>query len=109
MRAKLFAALTGGVLTLAIGSPSAIAGPFTCPQPQQINCVPAVNSIAGWQSNGGQMTGNSFGPNDQCANVIKLSADKQRLLCCYVKCGVFIRDVESKSCTKVSQSEFHCD
>ena len=55
------------------------------------------------------MTGNSFAPNDQCANVIKLSASKQRLLCCYVKCGVFIHDVHAKACTKVSESEFNCE
>jgi hypothetical protein len=108
MRAKLFAALVGGALMLAIGSPAAIAETFTCPQPQQINCVPAVKTVDGWRSNGSQTTGNSFGPNDQCANVIKMSANKQRLLCCYVKCGVFIRDVKATSCTKVSESEFNC-
>jgi hypothetical protein len=55
------------------------------------------------------MTGNSFAPNNQCGNIDKLSANTQRLLCCYVKCGVFYRDVGSKSCKKVSESEFNCE
>lgn len=87
MRAKYFAALVGGALVLAIGSPAAIAETFTCPQPQQINCVPAVRTVDGWRSNGGQMTGNSFAPNNQCGNVDTLGPNRRRthLLLCEVR------------------------
>ena len=108
MRAKLLVGLVVGALASASFSSAAVAGTFICPQPNQINCVPAVKSIAGWHDNGGQTTGNSFTPNNQCANVIKLNAHRQRLLCCYEKCGVFLRDVRATSCSKVSESQFDC-
>jgi len=108
MAAKFFLALVIAALALTGPSPVVVAATYNCPQPQQINCVPAVKSIAGWHDNGGQMTGNSFTPNNQCANVIRLSADRQRLLCCYEKCGVFLRDVKAATCTKVSESQFDC-
>jgi len=108
MRAKLFASLFIGAAVSACLATAAIAETFMCPQPSQINCVPAVTTIGPWQHNGGQMTGNTFGPNSQCANVIKLGPTSQRLLCCYTKCGVFLRDVPARICTKVSPSQFDC-
>jgi hypothetical protein len=108
MKAKHFIALIGGALATASLSLAALAETFTCPAPNQINCVPAVERIGPWRDNGGQETGNSFGPNDQCANVITLSPGRRRLLCCYQKCGVFYRDVKATTCTKVSESEFDC-
>ena len=118
MRAKLLTALIVGAVASTIISISAVAQPaamvpmaasrYMCPAPTQINCVPAVATIGPWQANGGQMTGNTFGPNNQCANVITLSPDKQRLLCCYTKCGVFTQDVPAKHCTKLNQSAFSC-
>lgn len=109
MRAKLLAALVVGGFVSASWSTTALAATFNCPAPADIKCVPAVNTVNGWTANGGQMTGNSFAPNNQCGNIDKLSANTQRLLCCYVKCGVFYRDVGSKSCKKVSESEFNCE
>ena len=109
MKAKLFATLIVGAMVSAGLSMPAAAATYMCPMPQQINCVPAVTSISGWQHNGGQMTGNSFGPNSQCANIIRLGPDTQRLLCCYTKCGVFIRDVRARRCAKISESQFNCD
>jgi hypothetical protein len=108
MKAKLFLTLIGGALVSASFAMAAIAQTFDCPPPQQINCVPAVKSVGGWKDNNSQATGNSFGANDQCANVIKLAPNKQRLLCCYAKCGVFLRDVNATSCTKTSESQFTC-
>ena len=119
MRAKLLTALIVGAVASAIISISAVAQPtapmaamvasrYMCPAPTQVNCVPASATIGPWQANGGQMTGNTFGPNNQCANVITLSPVKQRLLCCYTKCGVFIQDVPAKHCTKLNESAFSC-
>jgi len=93
---------------LAVFAPTAKAETFNCPPPQDIRCVPAVTHIGDWVDNGGQETGNTFGPNNQCANVIHLGANDQRLLCCYTKCGVFLRDVKSSSCEKISESQFTC-
>ena len=73
-----------------------------------INCVPADKTIGAWKDNGGMMTGNTFGPNNQCANVIPLPTGEKRLLCCYTKCGVFLQDVKATECTKTSESEFVC-
>jgi hypothetical protein len=84
------------------------AADFECPAPNAINCVPAVKSIAGWTDNKGQKTGNSFAPNEQCANIIDLPGGKKRLVCCYTNCGVFTRDVQAKSCAKKGQSHFTC-
>ena len=119
MRAKLLTALIVGAVASTIISTSAVAqltapmapmaaSRYMCPAPSQINCVPAVATIGPWQANGGQMTGNTFGPNSQCANVITLTPAKQRLLCCYQKCGVFIQDVPAKHCTKLNESAFSC-
>ena len=119
MRAKLLVALIVGAVASAIISTSAVAlpgelmapmaaGRYICPQPSQINCVPTPTTIGPWQANGGQMTGNTFGLNSQCANVITLTPAKQRLLCCYTKCGVFIQDVPAKHCTKLNESAFSC-
>jgi hypothetical protein len=81
---------------------------YLCPSPDQIRCIPTVSFLGGWQHNGGQMTGNTFAPNNQCANVITLGPTQQRLLCCYDKCGVFYRDVRSKQCVKQNQFTFQC-
>ena len=119
MRAKLLTALIVGAVASTIISTSAVAQPtapmvpmaaarYMCPAPTQVNCVPASATIGPWQANGGQMTGNTFGPNSQCANVITLTPAKQRLLCCYQKCGVFIQDVPAKHCTKLNESAFSC-
>ena len=82
---------------------------LSCPAPNQINCVAVKKTIGPWKDNGGMTTGNTFGPNSQCANVINLPSGMKRLLCCYTKCGVFIRDVKAKECTKPSESEFNCE
>ena len=108
MRAKLLTGLAVGAVVSAILSTPAFAVTYVCPQPQQINCVPAVMTIGAWKHNGGQMTGNSFAPNNQCGNVLTLAPNSQRLLCCYTKCGVFLRDVNAKLCVKVSESQFDC-
>ncbi len=108
MTRTLYRTLSTGLLMLAVFAPPAMAATYTCPAPQNINCVPAVKQIGGWRDNNSQATGNSFGPNSQCANVIPLGPGRQRLLCCYVKCGVFLRDVRAASCTKISESQFDC-
>ena len=105
MRAKLLTALI--VVSAALSIPAG-AMTYVCPPPSQINCVPAIKTIGAWQDNNSQATGNMFGPNNQCANVIRLGPAQQRLLCCYTKCGVFLRDVPSTMCTKISQSQFEC-
>ncbi|HUI96129.1 MAG TPA: hypothetical protein VLX44_10275 [Xanthobacteraceae bacterium] len=99
----------GCVLSLLLLPCGADAASYTCPAPNQINCVPATKVIGPWHDNNSQATGNAFGPNNQCANVIPLPGGKIRLLCCYTKCGVFLRDVVAKRCTKPSESEFTCD
>ena len=109
MKANFFLGSMVAALALTVAAPAGVAATYNCPQPQQINCVPAVKTIAGWRDNGGQMTGNSFTPNNQCGNVVRLSANRQRLLCCYQKCGVFYRDVKAKTCNKVSESQFNCE
>jgi hypothetical protein len=81
---------------------------WNCPPPEQIRCVPSVTFLNGWHYNGGQTTGNSFMPNNQCANVIQLAPGQQRLLCCYEKCGVFLRDVRATECAKINESTFDC-
>lgn len=86
----------------------ASADMYECPSPDLIRCVPAVSVFGAWMHNGGQTTGNSFVPNNQCANVIQLSRTQQRLLCCYEKCGVFIRDVKARKCAKLDESTFEC-
>jgi hypothetical protein len=108
MRAKLLAILFAGAVASVGLSMPAVAAVYMCPQPQQINCVPAVMSVGGWQHNGGQTTGNTYSPNSQCSNVVRLGPDSQRLVCCYTKCGVFLRDVRAAMCTKVSESQFDC-
>ncbi|MBF0360678.1 MAG: hypothetical protein HQK49_06690 [Oligoflexia bacterium] len=85
------------------------AAEFNCPAPSQVNCVPAVNSIGAWFANGGQATGNTFMANNQCANVIHMSNNQSRLVCCYSKCGVFLLDVPYVRCVKRTQSHFICN
>ena len=98
-----------GVLSfLAFGS-TASAVTINCPPPNTVNCVPASSSILGWTANGGQMTGNSFSPNSQCANLIRLGNGLQRLVCCYSKCGVFLRDVRAQRCQKINSGSFLCN
>lgn len=87
---------------------SANAAGFVCPSPALVNCVPAVNNLGSWTHNGGQMTGNTFAPNNQCANVIRLEDGQNRLLCCYTKCGVFYMDVPYRKCAKRNESRFEC-
>ena len=89
-------------------SSSAHATIYNCPNPEQIRCVPVVSFVGQWVHNGGQTTGNRFSPNDQCANVISLGALQQRLVCCYEKCGVFIRTVRSTRCSKLNEATFEC-
>ena len=108
MRTRGSLALVGGVVLSTAIVAAAAAETFMCPQPQQVNCVPAAAQIDGWRTNGGQMTGNSFAPNSECANVVDLGPASKRLVCCYAKCGVFIRDVKATACAKVSESQFDC-
>jgi hypothetical protein len=100
----LFSLMLLGIVSAQVVS----AADYTCPAPAQVNCVPATTTIGPWTHNGGQMTGNTFAPNTQCANVIPLPGGKTRLLCCYTKCGVFTMDVPQKQCTKTSESKFSC-
>jgi hypothetical protein len=109
MNRRICLALSASVLMLAGFAPTAMAVTFTCPAPQSVNCVPATSPINGWRTNGGQMTGNSFSPNNQCLNTTPLGPNRQRLLCCYQKCGVFVRDVKARNCTKISESQFDCN
>lgn len=95
------------VLSVVVGGVS-FAADYTCPSPDQVRCIPAESEIGPWKANGGQMTGNTFAPNNQCANVLQLSANESRLFCCYTKCGVFIQDVQHKVCRKSDQSHFSC-
>lgn len=98
----MFAMLTmNAALANAVG--------FSCPRPEQVRCVPTVTTIGDWTHNGGQMTGNTFAPNNQCANVISLPSGETRLMCCYTKCGVFYNDVKFRGCQKTSQSTFLCN
>lgn len=92
----------------ALTSPAFARMNYQCPSPDQIRCVPQATNIGDWIHNGSVATGNTFAPNNQCANVISLSANQQRLICCYEKCGVFIRDVRSRSCAKLNESTFQC-
>jgi hypothetical protein len=108
MRAKLLTALLAGAVVSASLSMPAAAATYICPPPSQINCVPATMTVGPWQHNGGQMTGNTFMPNNQCANVINTGPMTQRLVCCYTKCGVFIQDVNARMCRKVSERAFEC-
>jgi hypothetical protein len=96
------------ILTVLGFTPAANAADYTCPAPGQIDCVPVNKQIGAWKDNGGMTTGNSFMPNNQCANVINLPSGQKRLLCCYVKCGVFYQDVTAAECTKVRESAFTC-
>ena len=97
------------VLALLAFSGTASAALINCPPPSAVNCIPAVNSLLGWTANGGQMTGNSFSPNSQCANLIRLGGGLQRLVCCYSKCGVFLRDIRANRCQKINVGSFVCE
>jgi hypothetical protein len=96
------------ILTVLGFTPAANAADYTCPAPGQIDCVPVKKQIGAWKDNGSMATGNAFGPNNQCANVINLPNGQKRLVCCYNKCGVFLQDVTATECTKTSQSTFVC-
>jgi hypothetical protein len=98
------------ILTL-VGSAGAAqaATTYPCPAANLVNCVPTPTNIPPWKANGGMMTGNTFAPNNTCANVIDLPGGKKRLLCCYTKCGVYIQDVPATQCTKNPDGEsFSC-
>ena len=97
------------VLTLLGSALGARAADYNCPAPKLVKCVPADKTISGWQDNGGQKTGNTFAPNNQCANLIDLPDGKKRLVCCYTHCGVFLQDVQAAHCVKQSQSHFVCN
>ena len=99
--------LLSGFLFLSF-SGTAKATDYFCPPAASVRCVPADSTMGAWIANGGQMTGNTYAPNNQCANVISLSSDTKRLLCCYTKCGVFIQDVKAQTCVKVSEFRFVC-
>jgi hypothetical protein len=108
MRKRQVVAILMAVVGMLAFRCGADAANFTCPAPNLIECVPAKKLIGGWRDNNSLATGNAFAPNNQCANVIPLPHGKIRLLCCYTKCGVFLRDVVAKSCTKPTESEFTC-
>ncbi len=105
---KLSVVLLTLVLLSIVFAQFVSAAEYGCPNPAQVKCVPAETKIGPWTHNGGQMTGNTFAPNNQCANVISLPGGKSRLLCCYSKCGVFTQDVPQQKCTKTSESNFAC-
>ncbi len=62
MSRKICRTLSSSVLMLVVFAPTAMAATFTCPPPQNINCVPAIKQIDGWRDNRSQATGNTFGP-----------------------------------------------
>ncbi len=97
------------LLTVLPWAGAAQAATYTCPAPNLINCVPVKKKIGAWRDNGSMATGNTFSPNNTCANIIKLPNGRIRLVCCYTKCGVFLRDVRARECTKPSESEFNCE
>ncbi len=97
------------VMSLVFAGTGFGAESYVCPAPNEVRCVPAQTSLGGWTHNGGQMTGNTFAPNNQCANVIKLPNSQSRLMCCYTKCGVFYQDVDSTRCKKTSERHFLCE
>ena len=105
---KSYCAAFACILTVLGFAQAADAANYTCPAPNMINCVPVNKTIGPWKDNGGMTTGNTFGPNNQCANVINLPSGEKRLLCCYTKCGVFYQDVKATECTKTTESEFVC-
>lgn len=104
-----FVALTC-ILTLLGSAGVAQAQTYKCPAPDLVKCVPTPTPIhtptpppggSIWKANGGAMTGNTFLPNNQCGNMQKLPNGKQRLVCCYTKCGVYTLDVPAAPpCTK---------
>jgi len=96
------------VLMLLGWAGGAQATDYTCPAANLVNCEPAQKKIGAWNDNGGMMTGNTFAPNNMCANVIDLPNGMKRLLCCYKKCGFFYQDVKATECTKTSESQFSC-
>jgi len=81
---------------------------FNCPAPSTVFCTPSPTTNGIWTGNGAGVYETSFAPNDQCANIIQLSASSSRLFCCYSTCSVFYVDVGYASCSKNSQSEFSC-
>jgi len=97
------------VLTLLGSVCGAAAAEYNCPAANAVNCVPAQTTIGAWKSNGGMMTGNTFAPNNTCANVTTLPNGKKRLFCCYAHCGVFLQDVQANQCIKTSESQFSCN
>jgi len=105
---KLSIVLLTLMLLCIVSAKFVSAAEYVCPNPAQVKCVPADTKIGPWAHNGGQMTGNTFAPNNQCANVIPLPGGKSRLLCCYTKCGVFTMDVSHQKCVKTSESNFTC-
>ena len=106
---KIHFVVVGCVLALLASPRGANATEYVCPAPSAVNCVPAQNQMGPWKANGGMMTGNTFAPNNICSNMDKLPNGQTRLLCCYVKCGVFYQDVKARQCTKLSESTFSCD
>jgi hypothetical protein len=108
---KRFIMLFVGLLVLSATSAQIASARvyFNCPGPNQVNCVPAVNTIGNWTHNGGEETGNTFAPNDQCASVIALPNQDSRLFCCYTKCGVFLMDVPYTKCKKLGSRRFVCE
>ena len=107
---KRFLLLFVGLLVLSATSAqiaSAEVG-FSCPSPTLVRCVPTVDTIGNWNHNGGQATGNTFSPNDQCSNVITLPNQDSRLFCCYTKCGAFFQDVPFTKCRKLGSRRFAC-
>jgi len=97
------------VLTLLGSVYGAQAAQYNCPAPNAVTCVPAQKTIGAWNDNGGMMTGNTFAPNNSCANLANLPNGMKRLFCCYTKCGVFLQDVQANRCTKNGVSQFSCE
>lgn len=105
---KLVSLFCGFLIVGSTFAQTAQAGSYTCPAANLINCIPASPTVGPWVANGGQMTGNTFAPNNQCANVIQLNPQEWRLVCCYTKCGVFLQDVRANKCEKIGESHFRC-
>ncbi len=96
------------ILTLLASARGAEAVEYNCPAANSITCVPVQKTIGAWKDNGSMSTGNAFGSNGSCANLVDLPNGMKRLICCYTHCGVFLQDVQATQCAKTSESHFSC-
>jgi hypothetical protein len=110
---KILISCASLIIFSAAAAPVPSVTTFVCPSPDQVKCIPTDSVLmtpsGEWQANGGQMTGNTFAPDNQCANMIALPNSQTRLVCCYTKCGVFLLDVPYAQCIKQTRYRFICN